>query len=88
MQMLTGNDNHAETLWLSQLELGRAARVLGIDTDATTRRRLMEMGITRGEALHIEKVAPLGDPMELVVRGYHLSLRRAENACIRVEREL
>jgi ferrous iron transport protein A len=49
---------------------------------------LMEMGITRGESLRVEKMAPLGDPMELVIRGYHLSLRREEGACIRIEREL
>lgn len=72
-------------LRLSELQTGQQARVLKVEADATIRRRLMEMGITRGEALLVEKVAPLGDPMELVVRGYHLSLRREESACIHVE---
>ncbi len=70
---------------LSELQTGHRARVVKVEADAAIRRRLMEMGITRGEALFVEKVAPLGDPMELVVRGYHLSLRREESACIQVE---
>lgn len=86
--METGTRERTGTLRLSELELGRPARVVGVDADSGIRRRLMEMGITRGEALTVAKVAPLGDPMELVVRGYHLSLRREESACIRVEREL
>jgi ferrous iron transport protein A len=85
--METGKDARRETLRLSELETGRRARVVNVEADAAIRRRLMEMGIPRGEALTVEKVAPLGDPMELVVRGYHLSLRREESACIRVERE-
>lgn len=72
-------------LRLSELQTGHQARVVKVEADATIRRRLMEMGITRGEALFVEKVAPLGDPMELVVRGYHLSLRREESACIHIE---
>ncbi len=73
---------------LSELETGGRGRVVKVEADSLIRRRLMEMGITRGEALFVDKVAPLGDPMELVVRGYHLSLRREESACIRIEREL
>lgn len=75
------------TLRLSDLEIGRPAHVVKVEADSVIRRRLMEMGITRGEAIIIQKVAPLGDPMELIVRGYHLSLRREEGACICVERE-
>jgi Fe2+ transport system protein FeoA len=86
--MKTGIQNPNESLRLRDLEIGGRAFVVGVDADSTIRRRLMEMGITRGEALIVEKVAPLGDPMELVIRGYHLSLRREESACIRVAREL
>ena len=50
-------------------------------------RRLLEMGFVRGEWVQIEKLAPLGDPMELVIKGYHMSLRRSEGACIFVEME-
>ncbi len=82
--MNMGTPEH-ETFRLSELQAGRQARVVKVEADAAIRRRLMEMGITRGEALLVEKVAPLGDPMELVVRGYHLSLRREESACILME---
>ncbi len=50
------------------------------------RRRLLEMGFVRGTQLRVEKLAPLGDPMELIIKGYHLSLRREEGACILVDR--
>ncbi len=79
----TGMD---EGMRLSELEIGGRASVLKVEANSIIRRRLMEMGLTRGETVKVEKVAPLGDPMELVVRGYHLSLRREESACIRVAR--
>ena len=50
------------------------------------RQRLLEMGFIRGAQLRVEKLAPLGDPMELVIKGYHLSLRRDESSCILVQR--
>jgi Fe2+ transport system protein FeoA len=58
-----------------------------VQASGPIRRRLLEMGFVRGEALRVEKLAPLGDPMELVIKGYHLSLRREESACILVTRE-
>lgn len=73
---------------LSELAPGEQGQVVEVQADSVTRRRLMEMGITRGESLRVEKLAPLGDPMELIVRGYHLTLRREEGACIQIEREL
>lgn len=48
------------------------------------RQRLLEMGFVRGAKLRVEKLAPMGDPMELVIKGYHLSLRREESSCILV----
>jgi Fe2+ transport system protein FeoA len=61
--------------------------VVRLDATGAIRRRLLEMGFVRGEQLRVEKLAPLGDPMELVIKGYHLSLRREESACILVRRE-
>lgn len=76
-----------DTLRLSDLRAGDRARVTGIRAEASIRQRLQEMGITRGEILVVAKLAPLGDPMELLIRSYHLSLRREEGACILVEKE-
>ena len=61
--------------------------VFRVQAPGPIRRRLLEMGFVRGEPLRVEKLAPLGDPMELVIKGYHLSLRREESACILVVRE-
>jgi Fe2+ transport system protein FeoA len=72
---------------LSELPVGKRAVVVRVQADASIRRRLLEMGFVRGETLKVKKLAPLGDPMELVIKGYHLSLRREESACILVMRE-
>lgn len=58
-----------------------------VQAQGAVRQRLLEMGFIRGARLRVEKLAPLGDPMELVIKGYHLSLRREEGACILVDRE-
>ncbi len=70
---------------LSQLHPGEEALVLQVEAQGPVRRRLLEMGFIRGAHLRVEKLAPLGDPMELVIKGYHLSLRREEGDCILVE---
>jgi Fe2+ transport system protein FeoA len=57
-----------------------------VQAKGEVRQRLLEMGFIRGARLRVEKLAPLGDPMELVIKGYHLSLRRDESACILVSR--
>lgn len=72
---------------LSELPVGARALVAQVQAAGPIRRRLLEMGFVRGEVLKVEKLAPLGDPMELVIKGYHLSLRREESACILVTRE-
>jgi Fe2+ transport system protein FeoA len=72
---------------LSELPVGARAVVVQVLARGPVRRRLLEMGFVRGESLRVEKLAPLGDPMELVIKGYHLSLRREEGACILVARE-
>lgn len=72
---------------LSELKVGQAGRVVRVEAEEAIRRRLLEMGFVRGERVEVKKLAPLGDPMELTVKGYHLTLRRIESACIYIERE-
>lgn len=69
---------------LSALGVGQKGRVLGFDLAAEQRQRLLEMGLTVGVEFEVVRFAPLGDPMELKVRGYHLSLRKRDAACVRV----
>lgn len=73
---------------LSDLHPGDAATVFQVIATGKIRQRLLEMGFIRGAALRVEKLAPLGDPMELVIKGYHLSLRREEGQCILVTKEV
>lgn len=60
-------------------------KVIGIDGDTPVRKRLIDMGITTNTVVHIKKVAPLGDPIEIHLRGYELSLRKDEAKKIKVE---
>lgn len=69
---------------LSELQPGQEATVVRLESQGAVRQRLMEMGFIRGAHLKVEKLAPLGDPMELVIKGYHVSLRREEGASILV----
>lgn len=66
------------TLTLDQLPLGRPARVRKVGGTGAVRRRLMDMGITSGVEITAIKTSPLGDPVEYLLRGYHLSLRKSE----------
>ncbi len=70
---------------LDQLEMGCSAKVLKLGGEPGVRRRLMEMGITMGVRVEAVRRAPLGDPLDVKVRGYHLSLRRDEAASVEVE---
>jgi Fe2+ transport system protein FeoA len=72
---------------LSDLLPGQEARVVRVGAQGAIRQRLIEMGFIKGAHLRVERLAPLGDPMELVIKGYHLSLRREEGACITVAPE-
>lgn len=65
-------------LTLANLDVGRMAQVVDVLGDDSLAVRLMEMGITEGEAVKIVGLAPMGDPMEIEIRGYRLSLRKAE----------
>ncbi|MFP4447050.1 MAG: ferrous iron transport protein A [Desulfosudaceae bacterium] len=70
---------------MSEMKEGQSARVVRIGGQGPFRRRLLEMGITRGAAIYVEKYAPLRDPLELRVKGYSISLRVEEAARIEVE---
>ena len=65
--------------------VGGTATVKKINGEGAIRRRIMDMGITKGIKVHVRKVAPLGDPLEITVRGYELSLRKADAESIEVE---
>ncbi|WP_125703787.1 FeoA family protein [Lacticaseibacillus daqingensis] len=71
---------------LAALPTGARAIVGRIEGAGQLRQRLLDMGLTRGTLVHLVKVAPLGDPLELAVRGYKLSLRKADAAAVQVER--
>lgn len=70
---------------LSEMAEGQSGTILRIGGETRLRRRILEMGLTRGSEIHVEKYAPLKDPLELVVRGNHISLRVDEAAQIDVE---
>ena len=65
--------------------VGATVTVRKIEGEGATRRRIMDMGITRGAEIYVRKVAPLGDPVEITVRGYELSLRKADAEMIQVD---
>lgn len=69
---------------LSQAKIGESVVVLKLHGEGAVRRRIMDMGITKNVEIFIRKVAPLGDPMEINVRGYELSLRKADAEMIEV----
>ena len=72
-------------LHLSDLAPGQQARILRVGGQGRSRRRFMEMGLVSGETVHVERVAPLGDPVEFFVKGYHVSLRRDDARHIEVQ---
>ena len=70
---------------LREIPVGGKAKVVKLHGEGAIKRRIMDMGITRGTKIYVRKVAPLGDPMELTVRGYELSLRKADAELIEVK---
>ena len=82
-QSRNGN-NHVP---LSSLLPGQHGIILRVGGQRNFRRRLMEMGMVPGETISVERVAPLGDPVEFTVKGYHLSLRRRDTAQIDIQLE-
>ncbi len=70
---------------LRDIPVGQSATVVRVHGEGAVKRRIMDMGLTRGVEVYVRKVAPLGDPMELNVRGYELSVRKADAEMIEVE---
>ena len=70
---------------LKQAKVGETVKVVKLTGQGAVKRRIMDMGITKGVDVFIRKVAPLGDPVEVTVRGYELSLRKADAEMIEVE---
>ena len=70
---------------LKQAKIGETVRVVKLHGEGALKRRIMDMGLTKGTEVYVRKVAPLGDPVEVTVRGYELSLRRADAEMIEVE---
>ncbi len=70
---------------LGDAKVGSTVVVTKIEGDSAYKRRIMDMGITKGSELYIRKVAPLGDPVEIAVRGYELSVRKDDAQCVQVK---
>ena len=70
---------------LKDAKIGQTVRVKKLTGEGAVKRRIMDMGITKGVEVYIRKVAPLGDPIDITVRGYELSLRKADAELIEVE---
>ncbi len=70
---------------LRDLKVGESAKVVKLHGEGAIKRRIMDMGITKGAEVSVRKVAPLGDPIELTVRGYELSLRKSDAETIEIE---
>jgi len=70
---------------LRDIKIGKSAKVVKLHGEGAIRRRIMDMGITKGVEIYVRKVAPLGDPIEVNVRGYELSLRKDDAEMVEVE---
>lgn len=70
---------------LKTINCGETVTVVKLDGEGAVKRRIMDMGITKGASVYVRKVAPLGDPIEVTVRGYELSLRKADAEMILVD---
>lgn len=77
--------SNGTTVTLDQLARGCSAIIVRVGGDRALRRRLLDMGLVYGETVTLTRMAPLGDPLELTIKGYHLSLRKSDARCIQVE---
>jgi hypothetical protein len=82
---VVGKENTAMSKTLKQVKRGETVTVQKLQGEGPVKRRIMDMGITKGTSIFVRKVAPLGDPVEVTVRGYELSLRKADADMILVE---
>ena len=80
---ITERGNDMKTL--KDVSIGQTVKVKKLTGEGPVKRRIMDMGITKGVEIYVRKVAPLGDPVEVTVRGYELSLRKADAEIIEVE---
>ena len=78
-------ERRREDMTLKEVKVGQTVTVKKLSGDGPVKRRIMDMGITKGVSVYVRKVAPLGDPVEVTVRGYELSLRKADAEMIEVE---
>jgi Fe2+ transport system protein FeoA len=81
-----GGQKTMEKAKLKDLKPGQKGKVLKINFRGETSKRIIEMGVTSGAVVEVEKVAPLGDPIDIKVKGYHLSLRKEEAEGIEIEK--
>ena len=70
---------------LREVKIGETVKVVKLHGEGAVKRRIMDMGLTRGVEVYVRKVAPLGDPVEVTVRGYELSIRKADAEMVEVE---
>ena len=70
---------------LKDVRVGKTVQVVKLHGEGPVRRRMMDMGITKGVEIYVRKMAPLGDPIEVTLRGYELSLRKADAAMVEVQ---
>ncbi len=70
---------------LKNVKVGETVKVVKLHGEGAIKRRIMDMGLTKGVEVHVRKVAPLGDPMELTLRGYELTLRKADAEMVEVQ---
>ena len=70
---------------LREVKIGDTVKVVKLHGEGAVKRRIMDMGLTRGVTVYVRKVAPLGDPIEVTVRGYELSIRKADAEMVEVE---
>ena len=70
---------------LKPVKIGQTVRIVKLHGEGAVKRRIMDMGLTKGTEVYVRKVAPLGDPVEITVRGYELSIRKADAEMIEVE---
>jgi ferrous iron transport protein A len=77
--------NGGKIMTLRDVSVGQTVKVVKLSGEGPVRRRIMDMGITKGVEIYVRKVAPLGDPVEVTVRGYELSIRKADAEIIEVQ---
>lgn len=88
-QIMVREPEEDQTCWVSldQLAVGERGAVVAIHGEGSLRRHLMDMGLTRGTEIFVRKLAPLGDPIEITVRGYELTLRKNEAELVLIQKE-